>query len=170
MILNYVLLLYITGLKQSDEQNYTSLPQRKNICFSDQILTSHVFYITADDCFRCDYSQGQMWLQYKPNCHQFYVCEPDGKGGYIKHLMTCGHLFWNQAQHTCTEVKTGLCYENDPVAYTGPPIVDGMFLTLSCIHPAFKGVPTSTRVVRYNTNKTANIIYVCIFLNYYLSE
>ncbi len=144
--------------------------ERNNIGFSEQILTLYVFYITADDCFRCNYSQGQMWLQYKPNCHQFYVCEPDGKGGYIKHLMTCGHLFWNQAQHTCTEVKTGLCIEDDPVAYTGPPIVDGMFKFLSCLHPAFKGVPMSTHVVRYNTTQIANIIYMCIFLNYYFCE
>ena len=66
-----------------------------------------------------------MWLQYKPNCHQFIVCEPNGKGGYTKHLMTCGSLFWNQALHTCTDVKTGFCFVGPDVPYTGPPIVMG---------------------------------------------
>lgn len=101
-------------------------------------MTTKVLYIITEDCFRCDYSQGQMWLQYRPNCHQFYVCKPNGKGGYIKYLMTCGALFWNQALHTCTDVKTGLCYVDDPVAYTGPPIVDGVSLFYIVYVPLLK--------------------------------
>ena len=81
--------------------------------------------VLTDDCARCDYSQGQMWLPYKSNCHQFIVCEPNGKGDYTKHLMTCGSLFWNQAMHTCTDVMTGFCSPGLDVPYTGPPTVMG---------------------------------------------
>ncbi|KAI0208075.1 hypothetical protein LSAT2_007248 [Lamellibrachia satsuma] len=56
------------------------------------------------DCSRCDYTNGQIWLQDRNNCHMYFVCEPLGNGEYRIHHVTCGELFWNQDYHTCVPV------------------------------------------------------------------
>jgi len=79
-----------------------------------------------DECFRTSYTHGQLWLQYKPNCHQYIVCEPRGPGKYVKHIMSCGTtLYWNQKWHACSREKTGDCLDVSAITTTLPPTVAG---------------------------------------------
>ena len=49
------------------------------------------------------------------NCQKFYMCEPDGQGGWIPYNMTCpACTFWDQDKLSCVEVfqdlyNTGVC-------------------------------------------------------------
>ncbi|KAI0236833.1 hypothetical protein LSAT2_012602 [Lamellibrachia satsuma] len=80
------------------------------------------------DCSRCDYTNGQIWLQDRNNCHMYYICEPLGNGEYRIHHVTCGELFWNQDYHTCVPVM--------------PPDVDCDIGPVSLyIQPSTPGVP-----------------------------
>ncbi|KAI0242791.1 hypothetical protein LSAT2_011097 [Lamellibrachia satsuma] len=79
-----------------------------------------------DECFRTTYTHGQLWLQYRPNCHKYIVCEPHGDGKYVRHLMTCaGALYWNQRWHTCDWTKTGDCEDGSVKTDTTPQPTDG---------------------------------------------
>ncbi|KAK2150364.1 hypothetical protein NP493_2792g00006 [Ridgeia piscesae] len=78
-----------------------------------------------DECARHAQGPGIVWMQYKPNCHKYVMCEPVGSGKYRKHVMPCGDLFWDQNAKTCTRTKTGNCVVGSPVGYTGPPPVHG---------------------------------------------
>ena len=79
----------------------------------------------SDECARHAQGPGIVWIQYKPNCHKYVMCEPVGWGKYRKHVMPCGDLFWDQNAKTCTRTKTGNCVVGSPVGYTGPPPVQG---------------------------------------------
>ncbi|KAK2180369.1 hypothetical protein NP493_446g03019 [Ridgeia piscesae] len=90
-----------------------------------QMVGKVVSYTCIDECVsRCN-GHGIVWAQYKPNCHQYVVCEPVGSGKYRKHVMPCGDLFWNQDYLTCTRTKTGDCFVGPPVHYNGVLPVQG---------------------------------------------
>ncbi|KAI0242793.1 hypothetical protein LSAT2_011099, partial [Lamellibrachia satsuma] len=79
-----------------------------------------------DECFRTNYTHGQLWLQYRPNCHKYVVCEPRDDGKYIRHLMTCaGALYWNQRWHACDWTKTGDCEDGSVESNTTPQPTGG---------------------------------------------
>ena len=51
------------------------------------------------------------------NCQKFYMCIPNGNGGYIPHHMTCPDcMFWNDDVLSCVEVYGGC---NTQKKYTG---------------------------------------------------
>ena len=79
----------------------------------------NVLPVLIGECYRTSYTHGQLWLQYRHNCHLYIVCEPIDDGKYIRHVMTCGKLFWNQEWHACDWTKTGNCTVGRVEEYNG---------------------------------------------------
>ena len=86
-----------------------------------------------DECVsRSNGQHGIVWAQYKPNCHQYVMCQPLAPGKYRKFVMPCGALFWDKGNRTCTRTKTGDCFEGPPVSYNGLPPVKGKAVSVPC--------------------------------------
>ncbi|KAI0236872.1 hypothetical protein LSAT2_012642 [Lamellibrachia satsuma] len=76
---------------------------------------------SADECFLCDMTNGQIWLPDHENCHMFYVCERIGYRKFRKHHMTCDDLWWQQDIHTCVRSPPEGCDVTvDTVPYAAP--------------------------------------------------
>ena len=71
------------------------------------------------------------------NCQKFYMCEPDGQGGWIPYNMTCpACTFWDQDKLSCVEVyqdldHTGVCGNFTEV--TGVTLATHSKLCLWCL-------------------------------------
>ncbi len=80
----------------------------------------------SDECYLCDFTNGQIWLRDHNNCHMFFVCEPIGYLQYRKHHMTCGDLWWQQDIHTCVTRAPDGCDMTVPiVTYPSPSTSEG---------------------------------------------
>ena len=97
------------------------------ICIHVYMYIQGMYATFSDECYLCDFTNGQIWLPDRNNCHMFFVCEPIGYLQYNKHHMTCGDLWWQQDIHTCVRSMPDGCDVTAPInPYIAPSTTEGM--------------------------------------------
>ena len=80
------------------------------------------FFPVEPDCNRCDYTNGQIWLQDSHDCHKYYICVKvnawAGQWYWTNHHVSCGNLYWDMSKLTCTTKISAGCIDQDSVTET----------------------------------------------------
>ena len=93
---------------------------RKHITLLNTIA---MFFFTVEpDCNRCNYTNGQIWLQDSRDCHKYYICVKintwAGQWYWTNHHVSCGNLYWDMSKLTCTRTISPGCVDQDAVTKT----------------------------------------------------